>query len=207
MIKTLATLMGALALASTSALAGFVWEFGDSSSNPYSLGGGGPTATMTLGTGAEGWHNDWSLGSATGYWDLGRDGSISLTGLGIGDPRGVTATLSVCQWYDGTLFPGGLRYAATGSGITLGATTWSTIESAASGSFQGEWRHYTTQLTLAPGATLDSLLITSPAVGATISRVSVDFAAVPEPSTCVAGALSLCVLGIGWYRQSRKSAA
>jgi len=203
MIKTLATLMGAITLATTSAFAGFVWEFGDSNSNPYSLGGGGPTATMTLGTGAEGWHNDWNLGSATGYWDLGKAGSISLTGLGIGDPRGVTATLSVRQWYDSLMFTGGLSYTATGSGITLGTPTCSTFESTAF----GEWRQYTMQFTLAPGATLESLLITSPCAGATISEVGVNWSAVPEPTTCVAGALSLCVLGVGWYRQSRKSAA
>jgi len=64
--------------------------------------------------------------------------------------------------------------------------------------------------TYSPSSTTPTAAGTYPvtaSVPADANYKSDNIAVVPEPTTCLAGALSLCVLGIGWYRQSRKSAA
>jgi hypothetical protein len=199
MVKRLAALIGALALVSTSAYATFVWDFDFTS--PTDLSAGSATAAVTGGGGMEaGWGNDASLGSigSAGYWDLGISGLITVTIPSL--PPGVRLdTITVAQFVDPGFYSGVLVAKVGGTELTL---TSMTPLGAPLGGPGGSWQAY---LWNVPLGTVGGITITSPETGAIVGQMTVT--AVPEASTCLAGALSLGLLGFGWYRQGRKSVA
>src|SRR5207245_11662899 len=78
-------LIAAIALpfaAATPAFATIEWQWQfNTAANPAAANVGDPSATAAIHVGAfgQGWHTDWNLGSATGYWDLGKNGTVQLT--------------------------------------------------------------------------------------------------------------------------------
>src|SRR6266496_2375962 len=141
MLKTLIASIAIAFAAATPAFATIDWQWQfDSAANPASpqiAGGPGATAAINVepvyGTG---WHNnDWNLGSATGYWDLGASGSVVLTIPGFTSPsQSLNATLRIVQWVDDFLFYGNLTYLFPGA-TQVGDVTTHLVE----GTDYGSW--------------------------------------------------------------------
>ena len=154
------------------ALATVEWDFG-SGGSPSLAGLGSGTATVTPGRFGTGWHDGstapWSAFGASGFWDMGRNGTIVLAGSSDSGP----ITFRVLQWVDAGTFSGKLNYQLSGggSGILVGP-----------GGATG-WQEWTVNINLAAG---QSITITAPN-GGMIDRVILSV--IPEPATVVAGAL------------------
>src|SRR5438552_3170715 len=105
MVKPLIASIALAFAATTPAFASIEWQF-NTSANPAYADAGNPAATASIHVGrfGAGWHNDWNLGSATGYWDLGKNGTVQLTIPNLANSsRSYNATLSIVQWVDGPL--------------------------------------------------------------------------------------------------------
>src|SRR5438876_11358845 len=91
MLKSLLASMAIAFAAATPAFASLEWQWQfNTADNPATpqIGSLGSTATITVGDFGAGWHNDWGLGSATGYWDLGINGSVALHIPNLASPSG-----------------------------------------------------------------------------------------------------------------------
>ncbi len=177
------------------------WEF-NSDANPASphLGGPGATAAIQVGDFGAGWHNDWGLGTATGYWDLGINGTVTLTIPNLASPsQSYNATLSIVQWVDGFLFSGDLGYAFSGA-TQVGTTSTHLIESTEFGS----WVQYDTVWSLLASSEPSTITITGPSDGAIFAGISARITVVPEPTTMIAGLLLLLPFGASTLRVLRR---
>jgi hypothetical protein len=192
-MKPLLTVIS-LALAVVSpAFAGIDWGF-DNSANPAGATVGSGTATITVGALGTGWQNGgslpWNLGTAQGFWDLGGNGSIILSGFSASGP----VTLNVFQWVDPGTYSGDLGL-TTSSGSSAG-TLLQVVQISSSGP-TGAWWEYAASLNLAPGATVT---IAAGPGGAIIDRLTL----VPEPTTYVAGAILLIPLALSTWPLLRR---
>jgi len=179
----------------------WTWDF-NSNANPAPANVGDPAATANMSVGQfwTGWHNtDLGLGSAAGYWDLGKNGVVTLTIPNLASPtRPYNAYLSIVQWVDGPLFTGNLTYSFAGA-TQVGGTTTHLIQDTGF----GKWVEYDTTWSLAPGVNPDVITITAPVTGAIFDRITV----VPEPTTIVAGLLLLLPFGASTVRLVRRTKA
>ena len=198
MLKSLIASVGLALSAATPAFASVEWDWQfNSPANPATPTFGDPsaTATITLGAFGAGWHNDWSLGSATGYWDLGKNGTVVLTIPNLASPsRSHNAMLSIVQWIDAPLYTGSLTYSF--SGATLLTSSTHLIQATSLGS----WVEYDTLWNLLPSSNPEVITITAPLTGAIIDRITV----VPEPTTVIAGVLLLLPFGASTLRVLRR---
>jgi len=170
--------------AATPAFASIDWQWQfNTSASPASADAGDPaTAAIHVGAFGQGWHTDWNLGSATGYWDLGKNGTVQLTIPNLASStRSYNATLSIVQWIDNPVYTGVLSYSVPGA--TLLASSSHLIQATG----RGSWVEYDTIWNLLPSAKPEVITITAPSRGAIFDRITV----VPEPTTLVAGALFL----------------
>jgi len=173
------------------------WQF-NTAANPSSANVGDPAALANIHVGSfgQGWHTDWNLGSATGYWDLGKNGTVQLTIPNLASPtRSYNATLSIVQWIDNPIYTGVLSYSFPGA--TLLASSSHLIEATS----RGSWVEYDTVWNLLPRDNPEVITITAPSRGAIFDRITV----VPEPTTLVAGALLLVPFAISTFRIRRRS--
>src|ERR1043166_3185401 len=189
--------------AATSAFATIEWQWQfNSGANPATPQIGDPSATaaITVGPFGAGWHDDWVLGSATGYWDLGMNGSITLTIPNLASPsQSHNATLSIVQWVDDFLFTGNLTYGFAGA-TQVGGTTTHLLEDTGF----GRWVEYETVWTVLAGSDPSGITITGPADGAILAGITARITVVPEPTTLIAGALLLLPFGASTFRRFRK---
>ncbi len=191
-MKSLLTVIS-LALAFVSpAFAGIEWGF-DTGANPASAFGGAGSAAITVGPLGSGWHSGlsvpWnSFGGATGLWDLGKAGSIVLSGMTLGGP---TTTLQVFEWVNTGTYSGALTYSLNGSAPILGTLIGSPA--------QASWWEYDVTFAqgLLPG---DTITITAPAGGAIIDKLTL----VPEPATLIAGAILLVPFALSTWPMLRR---
>ena len=199
MIKSLITSIALGFAAATPAFASVEWEWQfNSGANPTGTDLGPPgTATINVGAFGTGWHNnDFNLGSATGYWDLGKNGSVILLIPNLASPTAsFNATLSIVQWIDGPLYTGNLTYSLSGGTQVRGVTTH-LIEATTHGSLV----EYDTVWHLLASSNPVVFTITAPTTGAIFDRITV----VPEPTTIVAGALLLLPFGVSTLRIFRR---
>jgi len=206
MLKTLIASIAFAFAAATPAFATIDWQWQfDSAANPASpqiAGGLGATATINVdpiyGTG---WHNnDWGLGSATGFWDLGQNGSVVLTIPGFASPsQTLNATLKIVQWVDDFLYYGNLNYLIPGA-TQVSSTTPNPIET----TFFGSWVEYETVWTLLASSDPTVITITGPETGAIFSGITARITVVPEPTTVIAGALLLLPFAASTLRVLRR---
>jgi hypothetical protein len=194
-MKTLVLMLFALAVPS-GAFASLEWDFagGAADLNATMPGGlGVATAVVTVDPVlGEGWHNDWNLGTARGYWDLGTAGSIQLqipVASSTGGP--LTTKVTVVQWVDEPLFSGALGYSIPGA-VEVGSPFLRTVEDTGF----GKWVSCESLWMLPSVAKEEFINIGSPPTGALVDRISVEnvMAVVPEPPGIVPGLL----LGAGF---------
>jgi hypothetical protein len=199
---TVKILMASIAVAFAAVTPAFAtiewqWQF-NTAANPASANVGDPAATANIHVGAfgQGWHTDWNLGSATGYWDLGKNGTVQLTIPNLATPtRSYNATLSIVQWIDNPIYTGVLSYSVPGA--TLLASSSHLIQATGHGS----WVEYDTIWNLLPSSNPEIITITAPSRGAIFDRITV----VPEPTTLIAGALFLVPFGVSTLRLRRRN--
>jgi hypothetical protein len=188
------SLLTAISLALTfvsPAYASIEWSFPNDSGS-YSASGGSGLATINASAPfSTGYHNGstipWTLGGvpeAVGLWDLGKSGSIMLSGLSASGP----VTLTVFQWVDSPgnngPYSGVLIYSVNG-GPSLGSLS-SVTQIGSAGADGGAWWEYAANLNLAL-TPADTVTVTAGAGGAIIDRLTL----VPEPATMLAGAVLL----------------
>ncbi len=196
MIKSLTLSIGLALTLATPAFGAIEWGF-DTAVNP-AVGVGGPgSAATVVGPFGTGWHNGgaipWNLGSAQGFWDLGKSGSIMLSGMGLTSP----VSLQVFQWVDAPFYTGGLTYQVN-NGTVLPLTFSQITENTA----QGSWQRWNAAFSLDP---TDIVKITAPNGGAIIDRMVLTV--VPEPATMIAGALLLLPFALSTLRVLRRNRA
>ena len=192
-MKSLLTSIGLATVLATPAFGTVDWGFGSSGSSA-DLGSG--TATITVGPFGSGWHDGaslpWSTYGASGFWDLGQNGTIRLAGFG----ESGSLSLQVVQYVDSMLFTGNLNYQLLQGGSVLQSGSFSPLAGPNPG-FQ-QWSAHI--LNVAAG---NEVLITAPNGGALIDRVVL--ASAPEPATMLAGAMLLVPFGLStWYALRRK---
>ena len=192
MIKSLTLSIGlALALA-TPASAAIEWTFNASKTDLAGTGSG--IATVALGDYGKGWQDGVTrpfinYGTATGFWDLGKAGSIALTGM---TGSGLT-TIQVFQWVDAGTYSGALTYDVGGhSPLSI---TSSLVQSTS----HGAWCEYDATFASSLLST-DTVTIRAPDGGAIIDRLAV----VPEPATMIAGAVLLIPFLLSTFRVLRR---
>src|SRR5580765_2619499 len=184
-MKSVVATIGLVMLLATPALATVEWDFG--SGGPSSANQGSGTATVTPVRFGTGWHDGstvpWSAFGASGFWDMGRNGTMVLAGSSDSGP----ITFRVLQWVDAGTFSGNLTYQISGgaSGVLAGP-----------GGAAG-WQEWTVNINLAAGQTVT---IRAPN-GGMIDRVILSV--IPEPATMVAGALLLIPFGLSTWRVLR----
>ena len=198
-IKSVAAFVAITFAAATPAFASIEWQWQfNTAANPSSANIGDPSATAQINVGkfGQGWHTDWSLGSATGYWDLGKNGTVKLTIPNLASPdRSYNATLSVVQWIDNPIYTGLLNYSFSGG--TLVASSSHVVEATSHGS----WVEYDTIWNLLASSSPSIITITAPSRGAIFDRITV----VPEPATVIAGALLLIPFAASTLRLRRRN--
>ena len=178
-MKSLLTVISLTLAFVSPAFAGIEWGF-NNAANPASPFGGAGSAAITVGTLGKGWlpggSSPWNLGSATGFWDLGRSGSIVLSGMNLTGP----VTLQIFQWKDLGTYSGALTYSLNGT-APVSVTPFITESTS-----HGAWWEY--DVTFASGLIPSgNITITAPTTGAIIDRLTL----VPEPATMIAGAILL----------------
>ena len=183
----------------------YEWQFRSSTtpSAPEVVQGsaGTPLATITPDPiFAVGWLAGKSfLGSAQGIWDLGREGSVTLTdpcGLGGSADPARSVTVSVVQYEDGGIYAQLARVSVPGA-TPVGART--RRGSAASG--LGNWMVSETEWRADAGVPVDSVVITGAPGGSLIDQVAVDSVpVVTQPSLTIrkAGAADTAQVEISW---------
>ena len=194
MIKSLTLSIGLALTLATPAFGAIEWGF-DSSGNPATAVGGPGSAATVVGLFGAGWLNGgtipWNLGSAQGFWDLGKSGSIMLSGMGLTSP----VSLQVFQWAGGP-YTGSLSYQ-----INNGPASFLSFDQITEGTGQGSWQQWNAAFSLNAD---DFVKITAPNGGAIIDRMVLTV--VPEPGTVIAGALLLLPFALSTLRlmKSRK---
>jgi len=188
-MKSVIATIGLVMLLITPSLATVEWDFGSSGSpSPASLGSG--TSTVTPGRFGTGWHDGltapWSAFGASGFWDMGRNGTMVLAGFSDSGP----ITLRVLEWVDAGTFSGNLSYQISGGGS-------GTFQSPA-GAIPGTWQEWSATINLALG---QQVTITAANGGGMIDRVILSV--IPEPATMVAAALLLIPFGLSTWRVLR----
>ena len=175
---------------STTGLATIAWDF---NGGPTDLsvplpGDGIATAQVTpdakLG---EGWQDNWGLGSARGYWDLGSGGSIALQIPISTAAAGLLHTrVTVVQWMAQPLYEGTLSYSIHG-GVPAGPPTTRVLEDTG----LGQWVETQSFWTFSAIPEWELIRLTAPENGAIIDHISLEntLAVVPEPSGLVTGFL------------------
>jgi hypothetical protein len=196
-MKSLVASIGLAMVLATPAFAAVDWGF-DNSSNPYNANQGLGTATIGVGAFGSGWHDGttvpWASFGATGFWDLGRAGTIRLAGLS----NSGSLSLQVVQWVNNGTFSGNLAYEI----IRGGSQYASGVLSSPGGSGSG-WEQWGANFNLASG---DQVMIIAPNGGALIDRVMLSV--VPEPATMLAGAMLLVPFGLStWHALKRKKSS
>src|SRR5574341_28547 len=126
-------------------------------------------AEITLGAFAAGWQQQLpGLGSATGYWDLGSNGSIRLGALSALAPAGGEyqyISLQVVQWFDGGI------YSAIAEVTLPGADLLDRAQMESQGDSCGGWLVDRTLCRLSTAQALDSISIQGAQQGAIIDRI------------------------------------
>lgn len=190
-------LLASIGLATALALPAFAaveWGFG-TGSDPSGADVGSGTATIAVGAFGTGWHDGttppWSSFGASGFWDLGRNGTIHLAGI---TESGFVA-LRVYQWVDTGMFSGNLAYQVIQNGnVLLSGLLGPPVIPTPGWQKWSAWFNVT--------STYD-VVITAPNGGALIDRVLLT--AVPEPATMIAGAMLLIPFGLStWYALRRR---
>jgi hypothetical protein len=161
----------------SSALPGasYEWQFG-SSANPaapdVSPGGAGPAqATIVPGAFASGWMADNAImGGAQGIWDLGRNGTITLSNpAGLAGDSGQVRlfTIRVVQYQDGGI------YSDLTTVSVPGATQAASKAAYADPTDLGDWVVQDTQWSAPVGAAVNSVTVTSAFNGSLVDSVTV----------------------------------
>src|SRR6266550_1490180 len=188
MIKSLTLSIGLVLVLATPAFAAIEWTFDANNNSPLASTGTG-TATIALGQFGS-WHDGVTLpfnnyGTATGFWDLGKAGSIALTGMTGSGPR----TIQVFQWVDAGTYSGALTYNLNANSA-VALTSIGMVQNTAHGSW---WEYDATFVaSLLP---TDTVTIHAPSGGAIIDRLTV----VPEPATMIAGAILLIPFALSTF--------
>lgn len=165
--------LGAAAAAATAQSTERNWEFATGDSPAMSASGGGQ-AVLAPGDFASGWiESDAIFGGATGIWDLGRKGTVTLSDSNLlasvsGQSREIT--VRVTQWVDGGIYadyadvvvPGAVLGTFDGRVTRLGTI--------------GNWVVDETVWIVDAGATVDSVLVTGALNGSLVDAVSVEAA-------------------------------
>jgi len=173
-ILTVCLALGAAAAGATAQSAQRNWEFTTGDSPAMSASGGGE-AVLAPGDFASGWiESDAIFGGATGIWDLGRKGKITLSDSNLlasapGQSREIT--VRVTQWVDGGIYadyadvvvPGAVLGTFDGRVVRLGTI--------------GNWVVDETLWIVDAGVTLDSVLVTGALSGSLVDSVSVEVSA------------------------------
>ncbi len=188
--RVIATSGLALALLTPGMAADLDWQFYTAKANNIApVVGSSATADIITGPLSAGWSNpstyqSWNLGSpvagtAAGYWDLGKSGSISLRGLGSRDYE-----LKIVEWSDpvfGLVKVNGSIGTENQQFTSPSNRNEGSMLNEGEPSAFGQWKQYIWNIP----AGCDSLTICSPAVasgagaGAIVGRIEVSF--VPEP--------------------------
>ena len=169
--------------------ASYEWQFG-SSANPaapeVSPGGAGAAqATIAPGPFASGWMADNAImGGAEGIWDLGRNGTITLSNLAglVGDSgQARLFTVRVVQYQDGGI------YSQLTAVSVPGATQAASKAAYGDPTDIGDWVVQETQWSAPVGAAVNSIAITSAYDGSLVDSVTVltSSAAVPPPQLTI----------------------
>jgi hypothetical protein len=140
----------------------------DMATNPY----GTAEASITVGEFGSGWLEQVpGFGSRTGYWDLGRSGTVALN---IPNRPDASATahkdiwVQVVQWHDSGIFS---EYAAVSvPGATLVDTERRLLESAG----VGNWMVDQTRWQLSPHHSSEMVLLTGAVNGSIIEQITLD---------------------------------
>ena len=132
------------------------------------LPGSGP-ATITPGEFSSGWQDQLpGLGTATGFWDLGRSGRITVPVSSTPASEATTIRVKVCQWLDGGIF------SAVATVSVPGATRVSSTTGApAATDVLGGWVVNETVWNLESGQTTGPVTVTSGNNGSLVDLVSV----------------------------------
>ena len=175
----------------SSALPGasYEWQFG-SSANPaapdVSPGGAGPgEATIAPGAFASGWMaNNPIMGGAQGIWDLGRNGTITLSspaGLAGDSSQARLFTVRVVQYQDGGI------YSQLTAVSVPGATQAASKAAYGDPTDLGDWVVQETQWSAPVGGAVNSITITSAYDGSLVDSVTVltSSAAVSPPQLTI----------------------
>jgi len=131
---------------------------------------GSPQASITLGPFGSGWQWDLGFGTNRGYWDLGSNGSITLS-----IPNDPTAPagawkyvwVQMTYWDDPPLF---VAPAVSVSGATLLATSNLVVEQ----TFMGRWSLQQTLWRLDSSPNAETVTLTAAANGGVVDQVVVD---------------------------------
>src|SRR3954454_23754683 len=116
-MKSVIATIGLVMLLVTQARATVEWDF--NGGGPSAANQGSGSATVTPGRFGTGWHDGstapWTAFGASGFWDMGRNGTIVLAGSSDSGP----INFRVQQWVDAGTFSGNLSYNISGgaSGI------------------------------------------------------------------------------------------
>jgi len=137
-------------------------------------------ATIAPGEFASGWLPQVPLGNATGVWDLGRRGTITIACPPATAPAAKTIRVRIAQWIDGTIFndyaevtvPGATR--VTASARSLGAAVL------------GGWVEDFSEWTAPEGADAGQVIVTSQDNGSIVDRVVIESEAGAAPAVPLA---------------------
>ena len=176
-LMALAALAGNVGLAQSTA--SYEWRF-DSSANPAlsdvsPAGASAGLATIAPDRFSDGWmEQNEVLGNATGIWDLGSNGLVTLSspsGLVVGSGEQLFK-VKVVQFYDGGIYPGIVRVSVPGAQLV------GTNKSTASLALLGAFIIYESQWRAAAGVAINSITFTGSTL---IDRVTVESSAVSLP--------------------------
>ena len=118
------------------------------------------------------------LGEKIGYWDLGRSGKITLD-LGAPQPSLTVKHISVqvCQWFDGMVY-------GDFASVSIPRATQVALDAhEVDGGAVGGWVVDDSLWEVAPGTTVDTIVITGASDGSVIDQVVIEtVSVVPEPT-------------------------
>ena len=191
-IKRTVTALGVLALVGAgvglasgadSGSASFIWKFNsnaDPAAPEVSPGGtASPVAVVQPGAFASGWMtNNPLLGSATGVWDLGQNGTITLSnavGLAKGGSPPAVVSIKVVQFQDGAL------YSQLATVSVPGATQVSSSVSVASDTGYGSWMVTQSDWSVPAGTTVSSATVSGTTDGTLVDQVALSTSSVVSP--------------------------
>lgn len=161
-------------------------------------GGAVATALVQQGEFASGWlAQDAVLGSSSGVWDLGRNGTVTLTNWSVlsGAASGQRElTIQVAQWNDGGIY---VDYATV---VVPGARQASRKQIRSQSGSMGDWVVDETKWVIDAGVTVDTVVITSPYYGGLIDKVAMDLTvpAAPPALTIANVAGNASVVEVSW---------